>query len=139
MASGRMALGYATAGHDLDPTLRPDSRLAFPRPGRQTHGAHRTQLIIFADVIGWIIRRCQTLPVLPHDRVGRSSRAIYPLANLSPNSSTWYFQKCPDARAVEGSGHFRNLPVHNVFLTPGSGPCESHIIDQMPVRQHRSE
>jgi len=44
-----MALGDAKSGRDVDPTLRPDSRLAFRRPGRQTHGAHRTQGIIFAD------------------------------------------------------------------------------------------
>jgi len=43
-------LGDAKSGRDVDPTLRPDSRLAFRRPGRQTHGAHRTQGIIFADV-----------------------------------------------------------------------------------------
>jgi len=80
-------------------------------------------------LIRWIIRRCQTLHILHQDRVSRSTGAIHPLANLSPNSSTCYFQKCPDAWAVRGSGHFRNLPVHIVFLTPGSGPCESHIID----------
>jgi len=45
-----MALGDAKSGPDVDPTLRPDSRLAFRRPGRQTHGAHWTQGIIFADV-----------------------------------------------------------------------------------------
>jgi len=45
-----MALGDAKSGRDVDPTLRPDSRLAFRRPGRHTHGAHRTQGIIFADV-----------------------------------------------------------------------------------------
>jgi len=44
-----MALGDAKSGRDVDPTLGPDSRLAFRRPGRQTHGAHRTQGIIFAD------------------------------------------------------------------------------------------
>jgi len=49
IASGRMALGDAKSGRDVDPTLRPDSRLAFRRPGRQTHGAHRTQGIIFAN------------------------------------------------------------------------------------------
>jgi len=49
MASGRMALGDAKSGRDVDPTLRPDSRLAFRRPGRQTNGAHRTQGFIFAD------------------------------------------------------------------------------------------
>jgi len=49
MASGLMALGDAKSGHDVDPMLRPNSRLAFRRPGRQTHGAHRTQGIIFAD------------------------------------------------------------------------------------------
>jgi len=44
-----MALGDAKSGRDVDPTLRPDSRLAFRRPGGQTHGAHRTPGIIFAD------------------------------------------------------------------------------------------
>jgi len=52
MASGRMALGDAKSGSDVDPTSCPDSRLAFRRPGRQTHGAHRTQGIIFADAGG---------------------------------------------------------------------------------------
>jgi len=52
MASGRIALADAKSGRDVDPTLRPDSRLAFQRPGRQTHGAHRTQGIIFADALG---------------------------------------------------------------------------------------
>jgi len=51
MASGRMALGDAKSGRVVDPTLRPDSRLAFRRPGRQTHRGHRTQGIIFADVM----------------------------------------------------------------------------------------
>jgi len=49
MVSGRMALGDAKSERDVDPTFRPDSRLAFRRPGRQTNGAHRTQGIIFAD------------------------------------------------------------------------------------------
>jgi len=44
-----MALGDAKSGPDVDPTLHPDSRLAFRRPRRQTHGEHRTQGIIFAD------------------------------------------------------------------------------------------
>jgi len=44
-----MALGDAKSGRDVDSTLSPDSRLAFRRPGRQTHVAHRTQGIIFAD------------------------------------------------------------------------------------------
>jgi len=55
MASGRMALGDAKSGRDVDPTLRPDLRLAFRRPGRQTHGAHRTPGIIFADVVEWFL------------------------------------------------------------------------------------
>ena len=46
-----MALSNARSRRDVDPTLCPDSRLAFRRPGRQTHGAHRTQGIIFADVL----------------------------------------------------------------------------------------
>ena len=79
--------------------------------------------------IWWIIWHCQTLPVLPQDCVWYSSRAIYPLADLSPNSSTCWIQKCWDAHAVGGSGHFQNLPVHIVFLIPRSGPCENHIID----------
>ena len=52
MASGRVALGDAKSGRDVNPTLRSDSRLAFRRPGHQTHGAHRTQGIIFADGFG---------------------------------------------------------------------------------------
>jgi len=45
MGSGRMAPSKAKSG----PTLRPDSRLAFRRQVRQTHGTHGTQGIIFAD------------------------------------------------------------------------------------------
>jgi len=81
-------------------------------------------------LIRLIIRLCQTLPLLPHDHIWRSSRAIYPLADLSHHSSTGGFQKYPDAGAVGGSGHFWNLPVRIVYLTPGTGPCESHIIDE---------
>ena len=50
MASGRMAPSNAKSGGNVDPTLRPDSRLAFRRQVRQTHGTHGTQGIIFADV-----------------------------------------------------------------------------------------
>ena len=46
MASGRMAPSNAKSGRNVDPTLSPDSRLAFRRQVRQTHG---TQGIIFAD------------------------------------------------------------------------------------------
>ena len=49
MASGRMAPSNAKSGRNVDPTLRPDSRLAFRRQVRQTHGTHGTQGIIFAD------------------------------------------------------------------------------------------
>jgi len=49
MASGRMAPSNPKSGCNVDPTLRPDSRLAFRRPVRQTHGTHGTQGIIFAD------------------------------------------------------------------------------------------
>jgi len=48
MASGPMALGDAKSGLDVDPTLRPDSLLAFRRPGRQTRRGHSTKGIIFA-------------------------------------------------------------------------------------------
>jgi len=50
MASGRMAPSNAKSGRNVHPTLRPDSRLAFRRQVRQTHGTHGTQGIIFADV-----------------------------------------------------------------------------------------
>jgi len=45
-----MAPSNAKSGCNVDPTLRPDSRLAFRRQVRQTHGTHGTQGIIFADV-----------------------------------------------------------------------------------------
>ena len=45
-----MAPSNAKSGCHVDPTLRPDSRLAFQRQVRQTHGTHGTQGIIFADV-----------------------------------------------------------------------------------------
>jgi len=41
-----MAPSNAKSGHNVDPTLRPDSRLVFWRQVCQTHG---TQGIIFAD------------------------------------------------------------------------------------------
>ena len=50
MASGRMVPSNAKSGRNVDPTLRPDSRLAFRRQVCQTHGTHGTQGIIFADV-----------------------------------------------------------------------------------------
>ena len=49
MASGRTASSNAKLGCNVDPTLRPDSRLAFRLQMRQTHGTHGTQGIIFAD------------------------------------------------------------------------------------------
>jgi len=63
MASGWMALGDAKSGRDVDLTLRPDSRLAFRRLGRQTHGAHRMQGIIFADDATANAARCLTAAV----------------------------------------------------------------------------
>ena len=52
MASGRMAPSKAKSRRNVYPTLRPDSRLAFRRQVRQTHGTHRMPGIIFADVWG---------------------------------------------------------------------------------------
>jgi len=49
MASGGTAPSNAMSGHNVDATLRPDSRLVFQRPVRQMHGTHGTQAIIFAD------------------------------------------------------------------------------------------
>ena len=57
MASGRMAPSNAKSGRNVDPTLRPDSRLAFQRQVRQTHGTHGTQGIIFADVASTVVVR----------------------------------------------------------------------------------
>jgi len=51
MASGRMAPSNAKSGWHMGSTLDPDSRLAFRRQVRQTHGTHGTQGIIFADVL----------------------------------------------------------------------------------------
>ena len=45
-----MVLGNAKSGREVNQTLCPDSRLPFGHPGRPTHGAHRMQGIIFADV-----------------------------------------------------------------------------------------
>jgi len=49
MASGRMAPSNAKSGRNVRSTLRPDSRFAFRRQVRQTHGMHGTQGIFFAD------------------------------------------------------------------------------------------
>jgi len=51
MESGRTALSNAKSGRDVGSTSRLDSRLAFAPLVRQTHRTHRTQGIIFADVI----------------------------------------------------------------------------------------
>jgi len=61
-----MALGDAKSGRDVDPTLRPDSRLEFRRPGRQTHGVHRTQGIIFADGDPAMQLPCTIIGTCPH-------------------------------------------------------------------------
>ena len=50
MASGRMAPSNRKSGPNVVPTLNPNSRLAFRRQVRQTHGMHGTQGIIFDDV-----------------------------------------------------------------------------------------
>jgi len=60
MASGRMAPSNAKSGCNVDPTLHPDSRLAFRRQVHQTHGTHGTQGIIFADVV---LIRCSEMRV----------------------------------------------------------------------------
>jgi len=51
IASGRTAPSNAKSGRNLDLTFGPDSRLAFRRQVRQTHGTHGTQDIVFADGI----------------------------------------------------------------------------------------
>jgi len=63
MASGRMAPSNAKSGRNVDPTLCPDSRLAFRRQVRQTHGTHGTQGIIFADELHSIILQWRYLDV----------------------------------------------------------------------------
>ena len=52
IASGRKAPSNAKSGYNISRTLPPDSRFAFRRQVRQTHRTHRTQGIIFADVVG---------------------------------------------------------------------------------------
>ena len=52
IASGRKAPSNAKSRRNVRRTLRPDSRFAFRRQVRQTHRTHRTQGIIFADVVG---------------------------------------------------------------------------------------
>ena len=64
-----MALSNAKSGRDVDPTLRPDSRLAFRRPGRPTHGTHRMQGIIFADDVR-SCTTCQQAKAPTHARFG---------------------------------------------------------------------
>jgi len=90
MASGRMALGDAKSGRDVDPMLHPDSRLAFRRPRRQTHGAYRMQGIIFPDVFevtrpGLILSRSQRAA---SNASGRASQHMAALdtALLSPDA-----------------------------------------------------
>ena len=105
MASGRMVLGDAKSGRDFDPTLRPDSRLAFRRPGRQTYGAHRTQGIIFADgapVITWV-----------KPEVTRSRGAIFRIGAAMGTEDqihrlTWRIQGQPyaDMPAISDLDHF---------------------------------
>ena len=76
-----MALGDAKSGRDVDPTLRPDSRLASRRPGRQTHGAHRTQGIIFADVV-----KC---PTWEGAQANMNPKAL----DINPESALWKSNK----------------------------------------------
>jgi len=75
MPSGPMAPSNAQSGRNVDPTLRPDSRLAFQHQVRQTYGTHGTQGIIFAD--GRLVRRNrrQSRRVLDLKLSGRESPA----------------------------------------------------------------
>jgi len=63
MVSEWVALGNRKSGCAVDATLRPDSRLAFRRPGRQTHGAHKTPAIIFDDVRDMELKKNVLCPV----------------------------------------------------------------------------
>jgi len=64
MASGRMAPSKAKSGRNVDLTLGPDSRLAFRRQERQTHGTLGTHGIILADVeIGRVLLSPQEFPI----------------------------------------------------------------------------
>jgi len=68
MASGRMAPSNAKSRHNIHSKLRLDSRLAFRRQVRQTHGMRGTQGIIFADVAGPIVFSLdRNNPVTPPD------------------------------------------------------------------------
>jgi len=51
IASGRTAPSNAMSERNVRLTLHPALRLAFQRQVRQTHRTHRTQGIIFADVV----------------------------------------------------------------------------------------
>jgi len=72
-----MALGDAKSERDVDPTLRPDSRLAFRRPRRQMHGAHRTQGIIFADEHNPHSRIQLSLDILRNKQEGLKGRILF--------------------------------------------------------------
>jgi len=88
--SGWRALADAKSGPDVNPTLRPDSRLAFRRPGRQTHGAHRTQGIIFADVCLSLHQNRNLLEVKKQSLVALSTpEAEYVPASEASQEAVW--------------------------------------------------
>ena len=102
MALGRMALGEAKSERDVDPTLRPDSRLAFRRPGRQTHGAHRTQRIIFADVGGGL--GGGVLDPRAAGRGGSACGASWWTSIWSGSMTAWFSSTAGAARGAGGGG-----------------------------------
>jgi len=91
MASGRMAPSNAKSGRNVDPTLRPDSRLAFRRQVRQTHGTHGTQGIIFADD-----------PGAPESPLNDQTHHLQPQTHLQ---ALWQTQAQPGCRLTSSPNH----------------------------------
>jgi len=114
MASGRMAPSNAKSGRNVDPTLRPDSRLAFQRELRQTHGTHGTQGIIFADDRQYPVGTlCTLLPALAPGRIPSGTLTLISLIRVPFGDS---YSRPDSAGTLRG-------------LLPSSPPCPFHYAD----------
>jgi len=135
MASGRMAPSNAKSGRNVDPTLRPDSRLAFRRQVRQTHGTHGTQGIIFAD---------ESEPVPPeyfhYSTIlsGCVRRTILPLENLSASGEPFcvHYLLSPWLRLVRPGGMDPYPHAPNKRLDTQDASLRSLDLDRRTHREH---
>jgi len=85
MTAGRMPPTKVKSGRNVDLTFRLDSRLAFRRQVRQTHGMHRTQGIIFADEY----KENSSMAYARSSAVRRAAERVRVLLRLPPGTSGW--------------------------------------------------